>query len=63
MAAPDKPIGPTHLVFTHQGFGVKGRDSLIVECICSTRVLATCTGTAAEKRERAGRIEHAHLRR
>lgn len=63
MTAAKKPDDrPPCRVFTHQGFGVKGRDTLLVECTCSTRVLATCTGTAAEKRARAEGIRASHER-
>lgn len=53
---------PPCRVFTHQGFGPKGRDTLVVECTCSPKPLAVCRGTAAEKRDRAEGIRASHER-
>lgn len=61
MAAEEKLEQPCR-VFTHQGYGPKGRDKLVVECTCHPRPLAEVSGTAAEKRARAEGIRASHER-
>lgn len=60
IAKPDDR--PPCRVFTHQGYGPKGRDKLVVECTCSPRALAEVSGAAAEKRARAEGIKASHER-
>lgn len=58
-----RPASVEHRIFTHQGFGPKGKDSLVVECVCSTTPLGETRGDAKTRREAADQLAIAHQRK